>query len=68
MLGLGAIALPLMVYLAQRLEVTPIDRSLLILSLAITVVVLVKHRSNIKRLLAGNEPILRRHRPGDHAG
>ena len=64
----GAIALPLMVYLSQRLELGPGDRSLLVLSFAITVVVLVKHRSNIKRLLSGAEPVLRRHRPGDHAG
>lgn len=64
----GAIALPFVVYVAQRLAVAPSDRSLLVLSCAITVVVLVKHRSNIKRLVAGTEPVLRRHQPGDHAG
>lgn len=63
----GAIVLPLSVYLMQRFDLVPADRSLLVLSCAITVVVLVKHRSNIKRLLAGTEPVLRRHRPGDHA-
>lgn len=64
----SSIALPLMVYISQRLELVPGNRSLLILSFAITVVVLAKHRSNIKRLLAGTEPVLRRHKPGDHGG
>ena len=64
----SSIALPLMVYLAQRLELVPGDRSLLILSFAIMVVVLAKHHSNIKRLMAGTEPVLRRHRRGDHGG
>jgi glycerol-3-phosphate acyltransferase PlsY len=64
----SSIALPVMVYTAQRLALVPGDRSLLILSCAITVVVLAKHHSNIKRLLAGTEPVLRRHRPGDHGG
>jgi len=64
----GSIALPLMIYLAQRFELSPDDRSLLVLSFAITAVVLIKHRGNIKRIVAGTEPVLRRHRPGDHAG
>jgi glycerol-3-phosphate acyltransferase PlsY len=64
----GAIALPFVVYVTQRVGVAPSDRSLLVLSCAITVVVLIKHRGNIKRLLGGTEPVLRRHRPGDHAG
>ena len=64
----SSIALPLMVYISQRLELVPGDRSLFILSFAIMVVVLAKHHSNIKRLLAGTEPVLRRHRPGDHGG
>jgi glycerol-3-phosphate acyltransferase PlsY len=64
----SSLALPLMVYISQRLELVPGDRSLLILSFAITAVVLVKHHSNIKRLLSGTEPVLRRHRPGDHGG
>jgi len=64
----GSIALPLMVYLTQRFELSPDDRSLLVLSFAITAVVLIKHRTNIKRIVAGTEPVLRRHRPGDHAG
>ena len=65
---IGSVALPLMVYLAQELGLAPEDRSFLVLSFAITIVVLVKHRSNIQRLRAGTEPVLRRHRPGDHAG
>lgn len=64
----SSITLPVMVYIAQRLALVPGDRSLLILSCAITVVVLAKHHSNIRRLLAGTEPVLRRHRPGDHGG
>jgi glycerol-3-phosphate acyltransferase PlsY len=63
----GAVALPGVVYVSQRLELIAGDRSLLVLSGAITLVVLIRHRSNIRRLLAGNEPVLRRHRPGDHA-
>jgi glycerol-3-phosphate acyltransferase PlsY len=62
----SSIALPLMVYMSQRLDLVSDDRSLLILSCAITVVVLAKHQSNIKRLIAGTEPVLRRHRPGDY--
>ena len=62
----GSIALPVVVFFAQRLGYAPPDRSFFILSLAIMVVVLVKHRSNIERLRAGKEPVLRRHRPGDH--
>jgi glycerol-3-phosphate acyltransferase PlsY len=62
----SSIALPVMVYITQRMGWVPGDRSLLILSFAITVVVLVKHHSNIRRLMSGTEPALRRHRPGDY--
>lgn len=65
---IAAIALPLMAYLAGRLISTTGDNSLLVLSFVIMAVVLIKHRSNIKRLMAGQEPVLRRHRPEDHAG
>jgi glycerol-3-phosphate acyltransferase PlsY len=62
----SSVSLPVAVYIAQRLDWVPDNRSLFILSCAITVVVLVKHVSNIKRLMSGTEPVLRRHRPGDY--
>ncbi|MDH3217254.1 MAG: glycerol-3-phosphate 1-O-acyltransferase PlsY, partial [Candidatus Krumholzibacteria bacterium] len=64
----AAIALPAVVYGVGRVGVASADTSLLIISFAITLVVLVKHRSNIRRLVAGKEPVLRRHRPENHAG
>ena len=64
----SSIALPVMVFISQRFGWVSEDRSLLILSGAITVVVLVKHHSNIRRLLSGREPTLKRYRPGDGYG
>ncbi len=56
----SAAALPLVVLLLDRTGVAPSHWSLLAASLVITIVVLVKHRGNMKRLFAGTEPALRR--------
>lgn len=58
----GALALPLGVYAWSRLGTASYDAPVLVLSGAIAGVVVVKHRSNIRRLLAGEEPALRRHK------
>lgn len=58
----SAIALPVVVYLVNRTGIADYHVSVQLLSLAITLVVLVKHKSNIKRLLAGQEPALQRHK------
>ena len=62
----GALSLPLMVHLASRLGLAPYHRSVLVLSFAIMVVVIAKHRSNIKRLLAGQASALQRDTPENH--
>jgi glycerol-3-phosphate acyltransferase PlsY len=62
----AALSLPLMVYLSSRFGWAHYHQSVLTLSFAIMVVVLIKHRSNIKRLLAGKEPVLQRHKPEKH--
>jgi glycerol-3-phosphate acyltransferase PlsY len=62
----GALTLPLWVYVSMRLGWGDYHRSILFLSFAIAAVVLVKHRSNIKRLVAGTEPVLQRHKPENH--
>lgn len=63
---IAAVTLPGWVYLSQRLGWGDYHRSVLALSFAIAAVVMVKHRSNIKRLLAGTEPVLQRHKPENH--
>ena len=65
---IGALSLPACVYLVSRVGWQTYHGSVLVLSFAIMAVVLVKHRSNIKRLLAGKEPVLQRHKPENHAG
>ena len=56
----GAIALPIVVFVLDKTGVSPSHWSLQAVSIAITIVVLVKHKSNVKRLLAGEEPALQR--------
>lgn len=56
----SASALPFVVLLLDRTGVEPSHGSLLAASIAIAVVVLAKHRGNMKRLLAGTEPALHR--------
>lgn len=56
----GAIALPIVVFVLDKTGVSPSHWSLQAVSIAITIVVLVKHKSNMKRLIAGEEPSLQR--------
>jgi glycerol-3-phosphate acyltransferase PlsY len=63
----AALSLPLAVYMSSRTGLAENHESVLTLSFAIMAVVLVKHRSNIKRLLAGKEPVLQRHKPENHS-
>ena len=64
----GALILPLMIFLTGRAGVSNDHWSLFALSLLVTLFVLIKHTSNIKRLIAGREPVLRRHKPENDAG
>lgn len=56
----AAVTLPIFVYLSGRMKLAHQHWSLLVLSCLITIVVIIKHRSNIARLLAGTEPALAR--------
>jgi len=56
----GAIALPFVVLLLDRTGIEPSHWPLFAASVVIAIVVLVKHRGNIKRLRAGTEPALQR--------
>ena len=56
----SATVLPFVVLLLDKTGVEPSHGSLLVVSAAITVVVLVKHHGNIRRLLAGTEPSLQK--------
>ena len=58
----GAVALPIVVFVLDRTNVAPSHWSLFAVSVLMTLVMLVKHHSNIKRLLAGEEPVLQRTR------
>ncbi|HEX6791155.1 MAG TPA: glycerol-3-phosphate 1-O-acyltransferase PlsY [Candidatus Krumholzibacteria bacterium] len=58
----AAVALPIAVYLTARAGLAPFHGSVLWGSVLIMVVVIVKHRGNIKRLMAGTEPRLARRR------
>lgn len=58
----AAITLPLWVWLAGRMGIGDSHWSTLAVSTIIMAVVVVKHRSNIKRLLAGTEAALARRR------
>lgn len=56
----AAVTLPLFVYATGRLRLADSHWSLLALSFVITLVVLIRHKSNIRRLMAGTEPALSR--------
>ncbi|UCG52986.1 MAG: glycerol-3-phosphate 1-O-acyltransferase PlsY [Candidatus Latescibacterota bacterium] len=64
----GAVALPIIVVLLNVTGIAISHWSLLAVSILITIVVLVKHHSNIKRLLAGEEPALGRTRTSENNG
>ena len=58
----AATALPVVVFVLDRTGVESAHWTLYVLSIAIMLVVWVRHQSNIKRLLAGEEPTLKRHK------
>ena len=58
----GAITLPVAVYVTGRVGLETFYSTVLWGSVLVMVVVIVKHRSNIRRLLAGTEPRLARRR------
>ena len=60
----GAVTLPLAVFLTVRAGLAEPHASLLWVSALVMLVVIVKHRGNIRRLLAGTEPALARRKDG----
>jgi glycerol-3-phosphate acyltransferase PlsY len=58
----AAITLPVAVYLTARMGLAPSYSTVLWGSMLVMVVVIVKHRGNIRRLIAGTEPRLARRR------
>ncbi len=58
----AAVTLPLFVWLSGRLGASRPHRSTLLVSLLIMLIVIVRHRENIRRLRAGTEPRLARAR------
>lgn len=60
----AAAALPLAVYLSARAGLADAHASVLWVTLAVMLAVVVKHRGNIRRLAAGTEPALARRKEG----
>jgi glycerol-3-phosphate acyltransferase PlsY len=58
----AAITLPVAVYVTARVGLAPSSAAVLWGSLLVMLVVIVKHRGNIRRLIAGTEPRLARRR------
>ena len=58
----AAVALPIVVFVFDRTGIERAHWSLMALSVAIMLVLLIRHQSNIKRLLAGQEATLQRHK------
>lgn len=56
----AAVTLPVAVYATERIGWAAHSRDVLWASILVMLVVIVKHRSNIKRLIAGSEPRLAR--------
>ena len=56
----AAATLPVFVYLSGRFDLWPSHWSYTAVSVVLVVVIFQKHRSNIRRLLAGTEPVLER--------
>jgi len=56
----AAVILPVFVFLLTRTGVAHSHWSVLAVSITIMIIVIIKHRSNIKRLVAGTEPRLAR--------
>ena len=60
----AAVALPLAVFLTARAGLSARHDSVLWVTVAVMITVVVKHRGNIRRLAAGTEPALARRREG----
>ncbi len=60
----AAVALPLAVFILDRTGLAHSHPALLSVTILVMLVVIVKHRGNIRRLLAGTEPALARRREG----
>jgi glycerol-3-phosphate acyltransferase PlsY len=58
----GAVTLPVAVYMTARAGLEPSSATVLWGSVLVMLAVIVKHRGNIKRLIAGTEPRLARRR------
>ena len=56
----GSVTLPVFVYLFDRLDLSPSHWSYTVVTVALVLVIIYKHRSNIRRLAGGNEPVLAR--------
>lgn len=56
----AAVALPFIVYLFGKLNISSTHWSLLAVSILISIVVIIRHRSNIQRLMGRREPALAR--------
>jgi glycerol-3-phosphate acyltransferase PlsY len=60
----AAVTLPAAVYVTGRAGLSESHRAVLWVTVLVMLVVIVKHRSNIRRLAAGTEPALARRRDG----
>ncbi len=58
----AVVTLPMAVYYTERLELAPSSKDVFYASIVVMLVVVWKHRGNIKRLAAGTEPRLARRR------
>jgi len=56
----AAVALPIAVYLVDRFDLWPSHWSYTAVTVVVSLVVIFKHRSNIRRLMSGSEPALAR--------
>ncbi len=54
----AAVALPISVFVLGRLHIAYSHWSIFALSIAVSVVVIIRHKSNIQRLITGKEPAL----------
>lgn len=58
----AAVALPAAVYLVDRFDLWPSHWSYTVVTVVVSLVVIFKHRGNIRRLMSGSEPALARRR------
>lgn len=56
----GAVSLPVFVYLVDRFRLWSSHWSYIVVTIALVIVIFYRHRSNIRRLMAGTEPVLAR--------